>query len=55
MCVCWGGGGGRGAAEEERGIINTRNSKHYDIRLSIYNDGMGLVEVERRLVHLFSE
>ena len=41
MCV---EGGGR------RGIINTRNSIPYDIRLSIYNDGMGPVEVGRRLV-----
>ena len=42
-----GGGGGGG-----RGIINTRNSIPYDIRLSIYSDSdrMGPEEVERRIV-----
>ena len=40
--VCVGGGG----REKER----ERNNKHnYDIRLSIYSDGMGPVEVERRI------
>ena len=38
----WGGG--------DRGIINTRNSIPYDIRLSIYSDRMGPGEVERRIV-----
>ena len=43
-CVCVEEGGGEG------GIINTRNSIAYDIRLSMYNDGMGPVEVERGMV-----
>ena len=30
VCVCGGGGG----------LINTRNSTSYEIRLSIYNDGV---------------
>ena len=30
-------------------IINTRNSTSYDIRLSIYNDGVRPVEMKRRL------
>ena len=30
VCVCGGGGG----------VINTRNSTSYEIRLSIYNDGV---------------
>ena len=36
MCVCLGGGG----------LINTRNSTSYDIRLSIYNDGVRPVEMK---------
>ena len=36
-----GGGGG--------GIINTKNNSSYDIRLSIYNDGVRPVETKRRL------
>ena len=38
-CVCGGG----------RGLIHTRKSTSYDIRLSIYNDGMRPVEMKRRL------
>ena len=44
MCVCvcvWGGGGG--------GVINTRKSTSYDIRLSIYNDEVRPMEMKRRL------
>ena len=36
-CVCGGGG------------INTRKSTSYDIRLSIYHDGVRPVEMKRRL------
>ena len=35
VCVCGGGGG-----------INTRNSTSYEIRLSIYNDGVRPVEMK---------
>ena len=35
VCV-WGGGG----------VINTRNSTSYEIRLSIYNDGVRPVEMK---------
>ena len=35
VCVCVGGG-----------LINTRNSTSYDIRLSIYNDGVRPVEMK---------
>ena len=38
-------GNGRG-----RGVINTRNSIPYDIRLSIYSDGIGPAEAERCIV-----
>ena len=39
VCVCvWGGG-----------VINTRKSTSYDIRLSIYYDGVRPVEMKRRL------
>ena len=36
VCVCVGGGG----------LINTRNSTSYEIRLSIYNDGVRPVEMK---------
>ena len=36
-CVCVCGGGG---------VINTRNSTSYEIRLSIYNDGVRPVEMK---------
>ena len=36
LCVCGGGGG----------VINTRNSTSYEIRLSIYNDGVRPVEMK---------
>ena len=35
MCVCGGGG-----------LINTRNSSSYEIRLPIYNDGVRPVEIK---------
>ena len=37
VCVCVGG------------VINTRKSTSYDIRLSIYYDGVRPVEMKRRL------
>ena len=37
VCVCGGGGAG---------LINTRNSTSYEIRLSIYNDGVRPVEMK---------
>ena len=42
------GGKGRVCGGEE-GLINTRKSISYDIRLSIYNDGVRPVEMKRRL------
>ena len=41
-----GGGGGGGG---QRGLINTRKSTSYNIKLSIYNDGVRSVEMKRRL------
>ena len=43
LCVCVGGGGGGGGR-----AINTRKSTSYDIRLSIYYDGVRPVEMKRR-------
>ena len=40
VCVC-----GRGEGE----VINTRKSTPYDIRLSIYHDGVRPMEMKRRL------
>ena len=37
VCVCVCGGGG---------VINTRNSTSYEIKLSIYNDGVRPVEMK---------
>ena len=45
LCVCvWGG-----ARAGDGGIINTRKIKitSYDIRLSLYNDGVRPVEMKR--------
>ena len=33
----------------QRNLINTRKSTSYNIKLSIYNDGMRPVEMKRRL------
>ena len=43
-----GGGGGRGGACVcgGGGLINTRNSTSYEIRLAIYNDGVRPVEMK---------
>ena len=41
MCV-----GGRGGVGRVGGLINTRNSTSYEIRLSIYNDGVRPVEMK---------
>ena len=41
-------GGGR-ARVGQRGSINTRKSTSYNIKLSIYNDGVRPVEEKRRL------
>ena len=43
-----GGGWGRGRVGQ-RGLINTRKSTSYNIKLSIYNDGARPVEMKRRL------
>ena len=50
LCVCVREREREREKENEREIINTRNSIPYDIRLSVYSDGMGPVEVERRIV-----
>ena len=49
-CVSVGGGGvGRRGRVGQRGLINTRKSTSYNIKLSIYNDGVRSVEMKRRL------
>ena len=47
MCRGGGEGGGMGrVCVWGGGLINTRNSTSYEIRLSIYNDGVRPVEME---------
>ena len=43
--MCVGGRGGR-VCVGGGGLINTRNSTSYEIRLSIYNDGVRPVEMK---------
>ena len=43
------GGEGVGCVCVCGGVINTRNSTSYEIRLSIYNDGVRPVEMKLRL------
>ena len=45
MCV-GGEGGGACVCVCVWGVINTRNSTSYEIRLSIYNDGVRPVEMK---------
>ena len=45
MCV-GGRGGGACVCGGGAGLINTRNSTSYEIRLSIYNDGVRPVEMK---------
>ena len=40
---------GWGEGVRQRSLINTRKSTSYNIKLSIYNDGMRPVEMKRRL------
>ena len=44
--MCVGGRGGGACVCGGAGLINTRNSTSYEIRLSIYNDGVRPVEMK---------
>ena len=48
-CVSVGGRGGERGGGGQRSLINTRKSTSYNIKLSIYNDGVRPVEMKRRL------